>query len=114
MSRLASTAAVTDIHDMSLPPDAQMPTAKPRLSPEERRRRDADRLVMIRLKLAIDRELDDRGITTPAEIGAALGMPAAEATGLLNRKQWREGDVEQLEAAADRLGVQVPEPGRGC
>lgn len=98
---------------MSLPPADQMPSEKPKLSPEERRRRDADRLVMIRLKLAIGRELDERGITMPAEIGAALGMPAAEATGLLNRKQWREGDVERLEAAAARLGVQVPEPVSG-
>ncbi|WP_157034015.1 thioredoxin domain-containing protein [Belnapia moabensis] len=50
------------------------------------------------------------GITTPTEIGAALGMPPAEATKLLTRHQWREGDVAQLEAAAARLGVQVPEP----
>ncbi|SDE50484.1 hypothetical protein SAMN04487779_10457 [Belnapia rosea] len=92
---------------MSLPPD-QMPPAKPKISPKECRRRDADRLVMIRLKMAIGRELDERGITTPAEIGAALGMPAAEATGLLTRKQWREGAVEQLEAAAARLGIQAP------
>ena len=33
--------------------------------------------------MLIGRELDDRGITTPAAIGAALGMPAAEATKLL-------------------------------
>ena len=89
---------------MSLPPD-QMPSSRPKISPEERRRRTADRLAMIRLKMAIGRELDDRGITKPAEIGAALGMPAAEATKLLTRHQWREGDVEQLEAAAVRLGV---------
>ena len=89
---------------MSLPPD-QMPSSRPKISPEERRRRTADRLAMIRLKMAIGRELDDRGITKPAEIGAALGMPAAEATKLLTRHQWREGAVEQLEAAAARLGV---------
>src|SRR4051794_34699636 len=94
---------------MSPPPNNQ-PPAKPKLSPEERRRRDADRLVMIRWKMAIGRELDERGITTPAEIGAVLGMPAAEATGLLTRKQWREGAVEQLEAAAARLGVLMPKP----
>ncbi len=35
-------------------------------------------------------------------------MPAQEATKLLTRRQWREGDVELLEAAAARLGVQVP------
>ena len=58
--------------------------------------------------MAIGRELDERGITNPAEIGAVFGMPAAEATKLLTRHQWREGAVEQLEAAANRLGVQVP------
>jgi hypothetical protein len=80
---------------------------KPKLSAEERRARQADRLKCIRLRMAIGRELDDRGITTPAAIGAALGMPAQEATKLLTRHQWREGDVALLEAAAARLGVQV-------
>ncbi|SDD94425.1 hypothetical protein [Belnapia rosea] len=75
---------------MSLPPDQMLP-AKPKISPEERQRRDADRLAMIRLKMAIGRELDERGITTLAEIGAALGMPPAEVTKLLTQKQWREG-----------------------
>jgi hypothetical protein len=59
----------------------------------------------MRLRLAIYRALDARDITMPAAIGEALGMPAAEATKLLNRRQWREGDVELLEAAAARLGV---------
>ena len=54
---------------------------------------------------AIGRELDERGITTPAAIGAALGMPAAEATKLLTRHQWREGDVALLQVAAARLGI---------
>ena len=58
--------------------------------------------------MAIWRALDERDITTPAAIGEALGMPPAEATKLLNRRQWREGDVAQLAAAAARLGVQVP------
>ena len=35
-------------------------------------------------------------------------MPAAEAAKLLTRHRWREGDVALLEAAAERLGVQVP------
>ncbi|SDE47802.1 hypothetical protein [Belnapia rosea] len=91
---------------MSLSPNQP----KSKITPEERQRRATDRLTMIRLRMAIGRELDERGITTPAAVGAALGMPAAEATGLLNRKQWREGAVEQLEAAAARLGVRVPEP----
>jgi uncharacterized membrane protein YccC len=94
---------------MSLPPD-QRPPAKPKITPEERRRRTADRLTMIRLKMAIGRELDERGITRPAEIGAALGMPPAEATKLLTGHQWHEGAVERLEPAAARLGLQVPEP----
>jgi hypothetical protein len=59
--------------------------------------------------MLIGRELEDRGITTPAAIGAALGMPATEATKLLTRHQWREGDVALLQAAAARLGVQVPD-----
>jgi predicted DsbA family dithiol-disulfide isomerase len=58
--------------------------------------------------MAIGHELDARDITMLAEIGAALGMPAAEATSLLTRRQWREGDVARLQAAAARLGVQVP------
>jgi FAD synthase len=32
-------------------------------------------------------------------------MPAVEATKLLTRRHWREGDVVRLEAAAARLGV---------
>jgi hypothetical protein len=99
-----------DIRDMSLPPDNQKLPAKPKITPEERRRRTADRLAMIRLKMAIGRELDERGITKPAEIGATFGMSPVEATKLLTRHQWREGDVERLEAAAARLGVQVPDP----
>ncbi len=82
--------------------------AKLKLSAAERKARQADRLTTIRLRMAIWRELDDRGITDAAAIGEALGMPAAAATGLLARHQWREGDVALLQAAAARLGVQVP------
>jgi hypothetical protein len=60
--------------------------------------------------MLIFRELDERGITTLAAIGEALDVPAAEATKLLRGHQWREGDVARLEAAADRLGLQVPQP----
>ena len=94
---------------MSLPPDQPPPSSlpsKPKLSAEERRARQADRLRAIRLRMAIGRELEDRGITTPAAIGEALGMPAAEAVKLLTRHQWREGTVALLEAAAARFGVQ--------
>jgi predicted flap endonuclease-1-like 5' DNA nuclease len=95
---------------MNLPPDQSPPSApaKPKPTPEERRARQADRLTTIRLRMAIGRELEERGITTPAEIGAALGMPGVEAIRLLIRHQWREGDVTLLQAAAARLGVQVP------
>ena len=98
---------------MSLPPDQPPPPAPPKqLSAEERRVRHADRVVTIRLRMAISRELDERGITTLAAIGAALDMPAAEATSLLTRHQWREGDVARLQAAAARLGLQVPDQSR--
>ena len=101
-----ATSATTS-HDMSLPPDQPLPK-KPKQSAGERRLRQEDRLASIRLRMAIGRELDERDITTPAAIGEALGMPAAEATSLLTRRQWREGDVARLEAAAARLGVKVP------
>jgi hypothetical protein len=61
--------------------------------------------------MLIGRALDELGATTPDAIGAALGMPAAEATALLSRKQWREGDVALLEAAAARLGVKASRVG---
>jgi len=96
---------------MSLFPDQPPPASppeKPKLTPEERRARQTDRLTTIRLRMAIGRELEDRGITTPAATGAALGMPGAEAIRLLIRHQWREGDVARLEAAVARLGLQVP------
>ena len=60
--------------------------AKPRLSsPEQKIRRD-ERAAATRLRIAIGRELEDRGITTPVEIGKALGMPVAEAHTLLTRR----------------------------
>ena len=92
---------------MSLPPN-QPPSSKPKPSAEERRARQADRLKTIRLRMAIFRELDEREITHPRAVGEALGMPTQEANGLLTRHRWREGDVALLEAAAARLGVQVP------
>ena len=83
-------------------------TAKrPKLSAAEQRARRDDRIAAIRLRMAIGHELDARGITAPAAIGAALGMPAAEARSLLARHQWREGDVALLRAAAARLGLAV-------
>ncbi|MFC7478596.1 hypothetical protein ACFQS7_30045 [Dankookia sp. GCM10030260] len=95
---------------MSLPPD-QPPASPPaKLSTADRRDRQADRLVTIRLRMLLDRKLDERGITMPAAISDALGMPPAEATKLLTGRQWREGDVALLQVAAARLGLQVPDP----
>ncbi|SDB74824.1 hypothetical protein [Belnapia rosea] len=87
-----------------------MPPTKPKITPKEGGRRATDRLKSLRLGMAIGRELDDRGITTPAAIGDALGMPPEAAIALLGRKLWREGDVALLEATAARLGVWIPEP----
>src|SRR4051794_41927390 len=99
---------------MSLPPD-QPPTsssAKPKLTPEEHRARQADRLTTIRLRMLIGRELEERGITTPAAIGAAFGTPGVEAVRLLIRHQWRGGGVAPLHApAARRGGWEGPGPG---
>jgi hypothetical protein len=93
---------------MNLPPDDQPPPAKPPLTYADRRARHEDRLTTIRLRMAIWRALDEGGITTPAAVGEALGMPPAEAVKLMTGRQWREGDVARLGAAAARLGVQVP------
>jgi hypothetical protein len=93
-------------HDQPPPPT---PPAKPKLTAEERRARQTDQLMRARLRVVIGRELDERGITTPAGVGEALGMVPAEAMALLSRHQWRESDLLLLEAAAARLGVQVPE-----
>ena len=48
-----------------------------------RKAHQAERLVTIRLRYCINSHLDDRGITTPAAIGAAVGMPAAEVVLLM-------------------------------
>ena len=58
--------------------------------------------------MLVGQALHDRGITTPAAIGAAIGMPVVEATRLMTGKQWRAGNVALLEAAAMRLGLPVP------
>ncbi len=68
------------------------------MTAEERRRRRADQLMRIRFRVMIGRELEDQGITTADGIGAALGMAPAEATALLSRHQWREGDLLLLAA----------------
>ena len=98
----------------NVPEDMQRPPpAKPKLSPGERRRRWEERLAALRLRMAVGRELDEREISDPAAIGAVLGMPAAEATKLLNTHRWREGDVALLGAAAARLGLPAEEVSAG-
>jgi hypothetical protein len=82
--------------------------AKPKLTPEERRARQADQLAPLRLRMAINYELEKRGITTPSAVGVALGIPRAEAIKLMSRQYLREGDVALLEALAAQLGVKVP------
>jgi hypothetical protein len=72
--------------------------------------RQAERLIAIRLRYTINAHLEDRGLTTPAVIGAGPGLPAPEAMRLLTRRQWRAGDVAALQALADRLGLQVVPP----
>jgi hypothetical protein len=88
-------------------PPSSSPSPKPKLSAEEQRARRDDRVMAIRLRMAIGQGLDARGVTTPAEIGDALGMPAADAHGLLTRRQWREGAIDRLQVAATRLGVSI-------
>ena len=76
-----------------------IPPQKPKLTADEKRIRQEDRLKTIRLRMAIGRELDDLGITDhPAEIGTVHGMPTAEADKLLTRyRAWFEiGSHAQL------------------
>jgi hypothetical protein len=51
-------------------------------------RRRAEGLAAIRLRYCINTHLEDQGIATPAAIGAATGLPAAEAASPLSRRQW--------------------------
>jgi hypothetical protein len=89
---------------MNLPTDPP-PPAGPKLTADARRALAADRLKIIRLRMLISRELDERDLTTPAAMGAALEMPAGEAVAPLLSAQQREGDLALLEAVASRLGV---------
>jgi hypothetical protein len=40
----------------------------------------------LRLRDTINTHREDQGVTTPAAIGTAVGLPAAEAVGLLARR----------------------------
>lgn len=70
--------------------------------------KQAEQLAAIRLRYTINTRLDAWGIVTPAGLARTTGLTAAEAAGLLRRKQWREGDLAALRAVADRLGLAVP------
>ncbi len=75
--------------------------------------KQSERLATIRLRYTINTHLDDRGVTKPKAIGAAVGLPAADAVSLLTRRQWRAGDVAALQAVASRLGLEVALPELG-
>ncbi|TDG29557.1 hypothetical protein [Paracraurococcus ruber] len=64
-------------------------------------------LQAIRLRYSINSHLKDQGITTPAQVSAATGLPPAETARLLSRRQWREGDVVALKSIAAHLGLEV-------
>jgi hypothetical protein len=71
---------------MSLLPDDPQSSpfsAKFKTSVEERRARDAERLRMIRLRMAIGRELDAEGIEEASKIAAIFGRPAKEVGKLI-------------------------------
>jgi hypothetical protein len=109
-ARRAGTAPLAfPYSSMSRPP----PSPKLRPSAQEQRIQREERRKVVRLRMAIWQELDARGITTPDDIGAALGMSAAEAHGLLTRRPRRASDVAALEAVVAQLGAQVPAPWRG-
>jgi len=93
---------------MALFPDLP-PLVKMKMTAEDRRTRQRDRLATIRLRMAIWYALDARGITTSAGIAEALGIPPAEADKLMTGRQWRPDGVALLEAAAARLGVKAPD-----
>ena len=108
-ARMAPPSATPTLTGMSLfPDDPPAPPPPPKLTDEELRARQVDQLLRIRLRVMVGRELNDRNITTPAAIGAALGMAPAAATALLTRHQWREDDVLFLKASAALLGLYVP------
>ena len=91
---------------MSPAPDQPTP---PKPTAQARRTQRQIRLSTIRLRLAILQELDARGITTPDNIGEALGMSAVEAHKLLTWHR-RESNLATLEEVATRLGMQMPDP----
>ena len=78
-----------------------------------RKTQQTERLLAIRLRYCINTHLDEQGLTAAPDIAQAVGLPQAEAARLLNRRQWRDGDITALQAVADRLGLDVPLDGLG-
>ena len=106
--RMTPLAVRPTCRSMSHPPDDPRPLPRPKITPEERRAREADRLATIRLRLAITRALEERGIPITAAIAEVLGVSPAEANKLMTGKLWRAGDVDLLHAVAARLGLTTP------
>src|SRR4051812_50068391 len=69
-------------------------------------RKQADKLAAIRLRYTINTHLEDQGITAPSDIARAVGLPAAEAVRLLQRRQWRGGGGAAPQKGAGRGGGQ--------
>ncbi|SDE18199.1 hypothetical protein [Belnapia rosea] len=75
--------------------------------------RQADRLAVIRLRYTINTHLEDQSLTISAPIVAEVGLFAIEAVRLLTRRREREGNLEALQAVADRLGLAARLDGLG-
>ncbi|HEY8612355.1 MAG TPA: hypothetical protein VIL69_13815 [Roseomonas sp.] len=86
----------------------RQPRTRPQRSAEEEKARLAARQRGKLLQVVISRELDNRGITTQAAVGEAVGLPGTKAVTLLSKRTLREDDLAELEAVAARLEVQVP------
>jgi two-component system, chemotaxis family, protein-glutamate methylesterase/glutaminase len=94
-------------------PRQSSPRSKPKFTSQEQRAQREDRRKTIRLRMAIWQELEAQSITTPAGIGAAIGMPGTEAQRLLTQQHRQKSDVAALEAAAARLGCRYRVRGEG-
>lgn len=92
------------------PSSDQQSLSKLRPTPEERQRRQANRREIIHLRVAIGEVLDERGITTPAEIGFATGTLPEVAVKLVKREQSSDVDIALLKAIAINLGLSLPLP----
>jgi hypothetical protein len=92
------------------PSSDQQSPSKLRLTAQQRQIRLANRRTITCLRIAIGQVLDERGITTPAEIGSAVGMPPEDAVMLVKRELSPDVNVATLEAVAINLGLSLPLP----